>query len=78
MPALKDLKPETKAIVEEMTELFGRIEEILLQTWQETGFGHLEVDSERIKNDKIRVTIRGSTHYRYVISDEEVEQWLDK
>jgi hypothetical protein len=59
----------------EINSLLQRIQTILLQTWQETGFGHIEVDSERINSDKIRVIIRGSTHYRYVISDSEVQQW---
>ena len=53
-------------------EFFKRFEEILLDAWSETGFGHLEIDSERASHDKIRVVIRGSTSYRYVISDEEV------
>jgi len=61
-----------------INDFFKRFESILLQTWKETGFGHLEIDSERIKQDKIQVILRGSTHYRYVISDEEVGKWLSK
>ncbi|MEA5517091.1 hypothetical protein [Nodularia sp. UHCC 0506] len=54
-------------------EFFKRFESVLLQTWQDTGYGHLEIDSERINQDKIRVILRGSTHYRYVISDEDLK-----
>ncbi len=57
-------------------EFFNRFKDTLIQTWKETGFGHVEIDSERIKHDKIQVIIRGSTHYRYVISDKDVEQWI--
>lgn len=57
-------------------EFFNRFKDTLLQTsWKETGFGHIEIDSERIKHDKIQVILRGSTHYRYVISDKDVEKW---
>lgn len=56
-------------------ELFQSLEKILFQTWQETGFGHVEIDSERINQNKIRVIIRGSTHYRFVISNEDLEKW---
>jgi len=62
----------------EIKNFFKQFEDLLLQTWQETGFGHLEVDSERINNDKIRVIIRGSTHYRYVIRENDVNQWLSR
>ncbi len=55
-------------------EFLQRLEIILLQTWSETGFGHIEVSSERFKEDKIRVILQGSTHYRYVITNQEVEQ----
>ncbi|NER53049.1 MAG: hypothetical protein F6J92_41730 [Symploca sp. SIO1A3] len=57
---------------------FKHFENILLQTWKETGFGHLEIDSERIRQDKIQVIIRGSTHYRYVVSNDEVGKWLSQ
>ncbi len=56
-------------------DLFDRIQDTLSQTWQETGFGHLAIESEKIKADKIRVIVRGSTHYCYVISDEDIKQW---
>ena len=58
-------------------ELLQRLETILLQAWSETGFGHIEVSSERFKEDKIRVILQGSTHYRYVITNQEVEQKMN-
>ncbi|MEQ9482493.1 hypothetical protein [Coleofasciculus sp. F4-SAH-05] len=58
-------------------ELLQRLETILLQAWSETGFGHIEVSSERFKEDKIRVVLQGSTHYRYVITNQEVEQKMN-
>ena len=56
-------------------EFFERCKTTLLQTWKETGFGHIEIDSERVNPTKIRVILRGSTHYRYVFTDAEVEEW---
>lgn len=58
-------------------EFMDHLERTLLETWQETGFGHLEIDSEKISNNKIRVILRGSTHYRYVISDDNLKTWVD-
>lgn len=57
-------------------ELLGRLETLLLSCWNETGFGKVTIESERIPDDKIRVFIKGSTHYRFVISDQEVQQRL--
>lgn len=57
-------------------ELFNRAASILLETWKETGFGHLEIDSERTKQNKIGVTIKGSTYYRFVFSEDDVERWI--
>ena len=45
-----------------------RIQDLLMQTWSETGFGSLVVDSERINGDKIRVIVRGGVFYRYIIA----------
>ena len=59
-----------------INEIFARIESLLLQTWQETGFGCLTVESDRPKDKKIRIIIKGGTHYRYVITDEEVKRWV--
>jgi len=52
-------------------QIIKQIESLLLQTWQSTGFGSLTIESDR-KNQKIQVIIKGGTHYRYVISDEDV------
>ena len=57
-------------------EVFTRIQDLLLQTWQETGFGCLSIESDRPRTEKIRIVIKGGTHYRYVITDEEVRRWL--
>ncbi|MCL1471937.1 hypothetical protein [Argonema antarcticum] len=58
-----------------INEIFARIESLLLETWQETGFGCLTIESDRPKDKKIRIIIKGGTHYRYVITDEEVVRW---
>ncbi len=49
-----------------------------MQAWQETGHGCLTIESEKISAKKIKVIIRGSTHYRYVISDEGINEWVSK
>ena len=59
---------------EPINELFEQVKTILLQTWTETGFGHIEIDSERIRQDKVAVTLKGSTYYRYVIRQTDIEQ----
>jgi hypothetical protein len=58
-------------------KLFARIHKILLTAWRETGYGQITIDSERINQNKIRVIIQGSTHYRYVISDEEIRRFCE-
>lgn len=58
-----------------INKMLSRIESTLLQAWKETGFGHLEINSERIQPNKIAVTLKGSTSYRYVISDDEVNDF---
>ncbi len=70
------MSPEHDSKQTNIDEVFARIQELLLQTWQETGFGCLSIESERPKSEKIRITIKGGTHYRYVITDEEVTRWL--
>lgn len=59
-----------------INDFFNNLKQILSSTWNETGFGHLEVDCERVKKDKICITLRGSTHYRYVFGNEDLENWL--
>lgn len=58
--------------------LFSKIESLLIQTWQETGHGSLTIDSEKTSPKKIKVVIRGSTHYRYTIAPEDVKAWISK
>jgi predicted nucleic acid-binding Zn ribbon protein len=59
---------------EPIKQLLDQVQTILLQTWTETGFGHIEIDSERIRQDKVAVTLKGSTFYRYVIRQTDIEQ----
>ncbi len=61
-----------------INDLLDQVRTILLQTWTETGFGHIEIDSERIKQDKVAVTLKGSTFYRYVIRQTDIEGCADK
>ena len=62
----------------QIDQLLNQVRKILLETWSETGFGHLEIDSERIKQNKVAVILKGSTFYRYVIHQEDVEQASDR
>lgn len=71
------MSPDTSTLTT-IDELFNRLKDYLLQTWKETDFSHLEITSERIKSDKIQVIFRGSTDSRYVISDNDVEQWISR
>ncbi len=59
----------------EVDRIVTQLLAILLDCWHETGFGHIEIKSERIKRDRIAVTIMGSTYYRYVISKEDLQNW---
>lgn len=59
-----------------INEVLEHIESLLLQTWQETGFGSLTIECDRPKDKKIRLIIKGGTHYRYIITDEEVKRWV--
>ncbi|WP_293131128.1 hypothetical protein [Microcoleus sp. bin38.metabat.b11b12b14.051] len=69
-------KPESTET--SVSSLFSKIESLLMQAWQETGHGCLTIESEKISAKKIKVIIRGSTHYRYVISDEGINEWVSK
>ncbi|BAY13559.1 hypothetical protein [Calothrix sp. NIES-2098] len=59
----------------EVDKIVTRLLVILLSCWHDTGYGHIEIKSERIKRDLIAVTIMGSTHYRFVISKEDLQNW---
>ena len=61
--------------LDEIDKLLIQLLVILFESWRETGFGHLEIESQRIRHDRIAVTILGATHYRYVFNDEDVERW---
>lgn len=58
-----------------INQVFDKIEDILSETWAETGFGEVTIESERERKNLIRVVVKGSTHYRYLISDEDVQEW---
>ncbi|MDF0552324.1 hypothetical protein [Kamptonema sp. UHCC 0994] len=66
--------PESKE--NPINQIFGKIEDILYATWQETGFGKISIESERAEKGKgkIHVTVKGSTYYRYYISDRDVKE----
>ena len=59
----------------EIDSLVYHLSKILAHSWKETGFGRIEIRSERIKHNRIAVTILGYTHYRYIFSDEDVQEW---
>jgi len=54
------------------------IKTLLLETWQETGFGKLTVESERESKNIIRITVKGSTYYRFFVSDEDVSNLVSR
>jgi len=58
--------------------LFSHIHYLLLQAWCETGYGQVTIDSQRGRRGKIQVIIRGSTHYSYTISDDDVQQMMQE
>ncbi|MEH2074876.1 MAG: hypothetical protein V7K57_10865 [Nostoc sp.] len=68
--------PRETSEANEVDRIVTRLLVILLTCWHETGFGHIEIKSERIKRGQIVVTIMGSTHYRYVINNEDLQNWL--
>ncbi len=67
-------KPDSRET--SVSSLFAKIENLLIQAWQETGHGSLTIESEKISPKKIKVIIRGSTHYRYVIGPEGINEWV--
>ena len=63
-----------------INQIFDKIEDFLYETWQETGFGKISIESERAEKGKgkIQVTVKGSTYYRYYISERDVKEWNSK
>jgi hypothetical protein len=57
---------------DQIDDVFNKIQAILIKTWEETGFGELEIDSTKIGKDKIQVIIKGGIFYKYVINLEDV------
>ncbi len=56
----------------EVERLFQKLQALLLQTWQDTGYGKIEVESTRIGDTKIRVVLKAGTYYCYTLRQEEV------
>lgn len=70
--------PESKE--NPINKVLNRVENILCETWAETGFGQVTIESEKAERGKgkIQVTVKGSTYYRYHISEEDVREWNSK
>lgn len=70
--------PESKE--NPINKVLNQVEKILCETWAETGFGQVTIESERAEKGKgkIQVTVKGSTFYRYHISEEDVREWNSK
>jgi len=47
------ISPEPDSKQTNIDEVFARIQDLLLETWQETGFGCLSIESDRPRNKKI-------------------------
>lgn len=73
--ALTKMESKSDSTSNNINDFFSHIERLLLQIWQETGFGCLSIECDRLKDKKIRIIIKGGTHYRYVITDEEIMKW---
>ena len=43
------------------------IRDQLAMCWDKTGYGTVTIDSERIKDGHIRVIVRGTVNYRFVL-----------
>ncbi len=54
--------------MDDINKIIERVQQLLMQTWNETGYGSLIIDSERIQGNKIRVIVRGGIFYRYIIA----------
>ncbi|WP_341738859.1 hypothetical protein [Microcoleus sp. CAWBG640] len=63
-----------------INKVLNQVEKILCETWAETGFGQVTIESEKAERGKgkIQVTVKGSTFYRYHISEEDVREWNSK
>jgi hypothetical protein len=63
-----------------INQVLNQVEKILCETWEETGFGKVTIESERAERGKgkIQVIVKGSTYYRYHISEEDVREWNSK
>lgn len=57
---------------DQIDDVFNKVQAILMKTWEETGFGQLDIESTKIGKDKIQVIIKGGIFYKYVINLEDV------
>jgi hypothetical protein len=57
---------------DQIEDVFDKVQAILMKTWEETGFGQLEIESTKIGKDKIQVIIKSGIFYKYVINLEDV------
>ncbi len=60
-----------------ISEIISHIERLLYSAWCETGYGQITIESHRIQHGHVRVILRGSTHYKYVISSELIQLLRD-
>lgn len=60
------------------SEFVNQLENLLLQIWQETGYGHLIVNSQRSRKDKISLTLQGAPSYRFFLPEDQVKYWTSK
>jgi hypothetical protein len=75
-----DMSSAPKSRENPINQVLNQVEKILCETWEETGFGQVTIESERAEKGKgkIQVTVKGSTFYRYHISEEDVREWNSK
>lgn len=57
-------------------EVLTQVERALIQTWTETGCGHLALSSQRLSHQQALLTLQGATHYHYVLQEAEIRQAL--
>ncbi len=60
-----------------ISEIISHIERLLYSAWCETGYGQLIIENHRIQHGHVRVVLRGSTHYKYVVSSDLIQLLRD-
>lgn len=64
------------ALLSSIEQILNCLERRLLRTWEETGYGRLEVKCDRTGRNKIRVVVGGAPSYCFYLDDAEVKQWV--